>query len=55
MTTLNASSLIDRLKSCPTGFDPTADHAHGTVQPQKIAFVPVALADDLIAFLSGKK
>lgn len=39
--------LLKRLGACPVNFDPQADHAHGTAQPSKVAFVPVELFEEL--------
>lgn len=54
MSIKNTFQLIERIKSCQTGFDPNADHAHGTLQPQKVVFLPVELAEEIVEFLKRK-
>lgn len=46
-------SLLKELEAAKIDFDPTADHNYGTSQPAKVAFVPVALFRDLLAYLKN--
>jgi hypothetical protein len=45
--------LLERMGRCPVSFDPTVDQNYGTVQPGKVAFVPVILWEELRGFLAG--
>ncbi len=49
----NIQNLLDRLIACPINFDPQADHDYGATQPQRVAFVPLALFEEMKILLKN--
>ncbi len=50
-----ANELLGELKKSRVNFDPSFDHQYGTKHPQKVAFVPKELFEEVCYFLGNLK
>ncbi|MDB5478008.1 MAG: hypothetical protein JWM96_503 [Alphaproteobacteria bacterium] len=51
--TEDPAMLLQKLSACRINFDPQAEHAYGTAKPEKVAFVPVELLEQLQDYLKA--